>query len=233
MVPKSITILSLIALLIAGCTAASPSPVSPAAPTIAPTLDFTPPTPASLISPTSDHPPSPVASPSTNPDQQIVLNLAFSVVKAIKDKDMITLSQAVHPQLGLRFSPYSYVLDSHQVFPADKVGGLMDDSTVYLWGNYDGTGEPINLTFADYYAKFIYDVDFADAPQISLNHRLGTGNSLDNTQEFYPGSLVVEFYYPGFDPQYGGMDWRSLRLVFMQADQTWYLAGIIHDQWTT
>jgi hypothetical protein len=28
------------------------------------------------------------------------------------------------------------------------------------------------------------------------------------------------------------MDWRSLRLVFMQDGGTWYLAGIIHDQWT-
>src|SRR5512137_1170649 len=87
MVPKSITILSLLALLIAGCAAASPNAVPLATPTNAPTLDFSPPTPASLVSPTSDHPPSPVVPPTNNPDQQKVLNLAFSVVKAIKDKD--------------------------------------------------------------------------------------------------------------------------------------------------
>jgi hypothetical protein len=44
--------------------------------------------------------------------------------------------------------------------------------------------------------------------------------------------MIVEYYFPGFDPQYGGMDWRSLRLVFSDHGGTWYLAGIIHDEWT-
>ena len=81
---------------------------------------------------------------------------------------------------------------------------------------YAGSGEPIQLSFPDYYAKFVYDVDYANAPQVSLNHRLSTGNSIDNSAEFYPGAMVVEYYFPGFDPQYGGMDWRSLRLIFSE-----------------
>lgn len=234
MVKKSITFLSLVFLFLTGCTATLSTAAPVVIPTNTPTLEFNQPTPVSIVSPTADHPLSPVVSPtSTHSEQQNVMNLAFDIVNVFKEKDMQTLSQYVHPQLGLRFSPYSYVKDSDQVFSADKVAGLLGDDTVYLWGNYDGTGEPINLTFTDFYAKFIYDVDFANAPQISLNHRLGTGNSIDNIQEFYPDSMVAEFHFPGFDPQYGGMDWRSLRLVFMQSDQTWYLAGIIHDQWTT
>ena len=126
------------------------------------------------------------------------------IISALKNKDMNELSQYVHPQMGLRFSPYATVKDTDQVFSADQVAGLMADPTVYLWGNYDGSGEPINLTFADYYAKFVYDEDFANAPQIALNHRLGTGNSIDNTIEYYQSSMVVEFYFPGFDPQYAG-----------------------------
>jgi len=42
----------------------------------------------------------------------------------------------------------------------------------------------------------------------------------------------VEYHFPGIDPQYGGLDWRSLRLVFQQSGGEWYLVGIIHDQWT-
>jgi hypothetical protein len=45
--------------------------------------------------------------------------------------------------------------------------------------------------------------------------------------------MIVEYYFPGFDLQLQGMDWRSLRLVFTLYDNTWYLVGIIHDQWTT
>jgi len=29
--------------------------------------------------------------------------------------------------------------------------------------------------------------------------------------------MVVEYHFPGIDPQYGGLDWRSLRLVFQQS----------------
>jgi hypothetical protein len=28
------------------------------------------------------------------------------------------------------------------------------------------------------------------------------------------------------------MDWVSLRLVFLQEDGTWFLVGVVHDQWT-
>jgi hypothetical protein len=145
---------------------------------------------------------------------------------------MVSLSNYVHPVNGVRFSPYAFVKDTDQVFPADKVSSLMADSKVYTWGTYDGSGEPIKLTFLDYYAKFVYDVDFTNAPQMALNHRLGVGNSIDNSSEFYPDAMIVEYYFPGFDLQYAGMDWRSLRLVFTEYNNIWYLAGIIHDQWT-
>ncbi len=58
------------------------------------------------------------------------------------------------------------------------------------------------------------------------------GNSIDNSQEYYPGAMVVEYHFPGFDPQYGGLDWASLRLVFQEFEGRWVLVGIIHDEWT-
>ena len=162
----------------------------------------------------------------------MVLDRAGQVVQTLQSQDMISLSSFIHPVDGVRFSPYAYAQDSDQVFSAEQVAGILADSRVYDWGHYAGTGEPIQLSFPEYYSKFIYDVDFANAPQVSLNHRLSTGNSIDNSAEFYPGAMIVEYYFPGFDPQYDGMDWRSLRLVFSDYDGTWYLAGIIHDEWT-
>jgi hypothetical protein len=164
--------------------------------------------------------------------EQAVRARAGEVIQALKNQDMLALSGYVHPVNGLRFSPYAYVKDSDLVFPADKIAVLMSDSTQYSWGLYDGSGLPIDLTFAEYYSKFVYDVDFANAPQVELNQRIGVGNSMDNSQEFYPGAMIVEYHFPGFDPQYQGMDWRSLRLVFMDYNNTWYLVGFIHDQWT-
>jgi hypothetical protein len=223
----------LLASLLAGCSIATrEAGPSTAAPEI-PTLEFNQPNSIPTASPTLYQIPGSTPSPSGPlSSQQLVLDQAFAVISALKDKDMTNLSQYVHPTMGLHFSPYATVKDTDQIFAADEVAGLMADPTVYLWGNFDGSGEPIYLTFADYFARFIYDEAFANAPQIALNHRLGMGNSIDNIIEYYPSSMVVEFYFPGFDPQYAGMDWRSLRLVFMQQGNDWYLVGIVHDQWT-
>jgi hypothetical protein len=229
MVSKFTLLIVFFVFCLTGCNLTSPGTVSTPVSTIDPTLEFIQPTPLQPISPAQTV----IVLPTAVPVQQIVLDRAAAVVAALKVKDMVGLADYVHPQLGLRFSPYAAVKDTDQVFPAGKISGLLADSTIYAWGGYSGSGEPIALTFADYYARFIYDVDFANAPQEALNHRLGVSTTLDNIFEFYQSLMYVEFYFPGFDPQFDGMDWRSLRLVFMQDNGTWYLVGIIHDQWTT
>ncbi len=231
---KQLFVLIIVILLgmLAGCNLVSSPAASTSIPTPAPTLAFIQPTstPPVILSPVSTIvvvPPTPLTT------DQAVLDLAAQVVTALKDKELDNLSQYISQQWGLRFSPYAAIQDTYQVFTADQVTGLRLDNTPYIWGAYYGTGETIELTFADYYAKFIYDVDFANAPQLSLNHRLGVSTTLDNSAEFYQGAMIVEYYFPGFDPTFEGMDWRSLRLVFIQENGIWYLVGIIHDQWTT
>jgi len=230
---KYVLIFIVLAILLTGCNLSAPSVSATDTPSALPSLEFVQPTPIVLGSPTSLPTRIPIPPPATAlSTQQEVLNRAAEVIRALKDEDMISLSVYVHPEMGLRFSPYAFVKDTDQVFPPNKIAGLLTDNTVYNWGVYDGSGEPIDLSFPDYYAKFVYDVDFAEAPQEALNHRLGVGNSIDNSLEFYPGSMIVEYYFPGFDAQYAGMDWRSVRLVFSEYNSTWVLVGIIHDQWT-
>ncbi|TAH60854.1 MAG: hypothetical protein EWM50_06330 [Gottschalkiaceae bacterium] len=157
----------------------------------------------------------------------------IEVIELIKDKDMKNLSSYVHPEKGLRFTPYPYIdLQNDQVFKAQSVAELLQDTKVYTWGSYDGSGEPIELKFNDYYDKFIYDADFANPHMIGNNVAIGTGNTIDNVDEAYPNGYFVELYFKGFEPQYEGIDWRSLKLVFEELNGAWYLAGIVHGQWT-
>ena len=167
------------------------------------------------------------------PEQGEVLPLAESAIRALEARDMDALAELVHSSAGLRFSPYSFVLPEHQVFSREQLPGLLADPTLYTWGNYDGSGEPIEMSFADYFDRFVYSKDFADAEQVSVDQRLGLGNTIDNSHEFYPEAVVVEYHVPGENPDYGGMDWQSLRLVFQQQEGAWYLVGVIHDEWTT
>jgi len=161
---------------------------------------------------------------------------ASEAIMALKDGDLEELSSFVHPDKGVRFSPYATVQagdDGDVVFSADELKSLMADPTVYHWGTYDGSGMPIELTFRQYYEEFVYDVDFARPDVVGFNERVGQGNSIDNIASAYPDGVMVEYHFEGFDPEYAGMDWRSLRLVFEEEDGIWYLVGIVHDQWTT
>lgn len=105
------------------------------------------------------------------------------------------------------------------------------DSNIYHWGSYDGSGLPIDLSFESYLKEFIYDVDFAQPNTIGFNSTLGVGSRINNIAEFYPDAAWVEFHFPGFDPQFAGMDWRSLWLVFSPNHDDWELVGIVHDEW--
>jgi len=157
---------------------------------------------------------------------------AQQAIWALKNDDYLGLAALVDDQLGLRFSPYSYVRPEDQHFNQEEVEFLPALSRTFLWGNYDGSGEPIDLPVHAYRERFIYDVDFAQPQVLGFNTVIGQGNTLNNWDEFYPGAAMVEFHFSGFDPQYDGMDWRSLRLVFAPSGSDWKLIGIIHDEWT-
>jgi hypothetical protein len=167
----------------------------------------------------------------------VVAARAGQIVRALRDQDWSTVSGAVHPDKGVRFSPYTYVRvgeggDGDRVFSAGELAGLAADETVYHWGSFDGTGEPIEMSFIEYYARFVYDADFGWPYAVGYNEIVGAGNTINNLAEVYPQAEVVEYHLAGADPRFGGMDWRSLRLVLEPVGDTWYLVGIVHDEWT-
>lgn len=165
---------------------------------------------------------------------EIVRDKAERVIEALRDRDLDLLSGLVHPTLGIRFSPYAFVREADVTVTVEDVPNLFSDDTVLQWGVYDGSGVPIELAFAQYYQQFIYDQDFANAEEIGYDRRIGgEGGTINNIPDYYPGGVMVEYHFSGFEPDYGGLDWRSLRLVFVQDGDEWFLVGIVHDEWTT
>ena len=163
----------------------------------------------------------------------VIAKRAKEVIIALKSKDTARLSSLIHPDKGVRFSPYAFVdVKRDIVLKAEHIKTIFADTTKHLWGFYDGTDEEMKLSFADYFKQFIYNRDFATAKQIGYQRIIGRGNTINNNFEVYPGAIIVEYHFPGFDPIYDGIDWESLRLVFEEKDGGWYLVGVIHDQWT-
>lgn len=173
---------------------------------------------------TGDNPPQPV-------DE--LKETSIKTLGALKNKNFGYLATLAHPEKGVRFTPYAYVdLENNVVLKADEIKNIMADSRSFLWGHYDGSGEPMNLPFGEYFDKFVWDRDFSEAYLEMKNQSIGSGNSINNIEEAYPEGQYYEYHFPGFDPQYEGMDWVSLRLVFEKYEEKWYLVGVVHAQWT-
>jgi hypothetical protein len=164
------------------------------------------------------------------PEELIILG--YQTLAALKDMDFNQIDELIHPERCLRISPYPYLADNNRSICPGEFRDLMVTDELQMWGNYDGTGEPIQMNPFEYYQTFIYDSDYIQAPVVGLNVEVSSGNSINNIPEIFPDGKMIEYYFPGFDPKYGGMDWRSLRLVFVNVDGSWYLSAIIHGEWT-
>ncbi|MGO4548556.1 hypothetical protein AB4Z29_27585 [Paenibacillus sp. 2TAB23] len=186
-------------------------------------------------SPTPSPKASTAAKPSDDDSQKAASpkEAAAAIISSLKEKKLDRLAAYIHPDKGLLFSPYAHIdTASAQVFPAAELPDLTDP-TVYHFGDYDGSGEPMDLTFKQYYDKFVYDKDFLHAEKVGADQIIGTGNMMVNIKEIFPGSYVMDYHFSGFDPQYEGMDWESLILVLEESNGFWYVSAIVHSQWTT
>ena len=169
----------------------------------------------------------------SNPEPDLA-STSLEVLELIKDKDFEELANHIHPDKGVRFSPYFFVDPAnHQVLTSQEVEDLSQNTALINWGTFDGTGDTINLDFSGYYDRFIFDHDYTSAHLIGNNTPVGVGNIMDNVSIEYPDGEFVEYHFTGFDQQYEGMDWRSLRLVFEESNGTLYLVAIVHGEWTT
>lgn len=180
----------------------------------------------------SEAPPEEDTSPITA-DRANRESVAAAIVKSFARKDWDTLSSFVAPA-GVRFTPYTHVdpLGDVTLSPSE-IAAFGTDDAMRTWGTTEGSGEPIEMTNAEYLARYVWDHDYRTAPDVRWNTAQNHGSVIDNVQEIYPGASTVEYHFPGFDDQYGGMDWRSLRLVLAQDDDGNYvLYGVIHDEWT-
>lgn len=179
--------------------------------------------------PSSSTPPEPL----NEKDNFHLLNTACAVNRCIQREDWAALASYVHPERGVTFTPYSTVdPETDLTFTADQIKNLAQDQTVYTWGFEDGRGDPIKLTILQYLARYVYDADYTQAPEIGVDRIITGGNALENLAEAYPGCRFVDFGFPSADPANDGLDWTSLKLVFQPEESRWLLVGVVHGEWT-
>lgn len=177
--------------------------------------------------------PTPTPEPLDTTDDALLLERAGLVVDALKESDYEALADLVHPEKGLTLTPYSTVSQTgDRVLDVEQTAMLDHDDTEYVWGMKDGSGAPIRLTGTEYFARYVFNADYSQAPQIGIDEVLSCGNALENVSDAYPDARFVEYYYPGLDPELDGYDWCSLKVVLEPWHNEWYLVGLIHSEWT-
>ena len=164
-----------------------------------------------------------------------LLQLTDRILKAFKSRNYRSVADHIDPVQGVRFSPYAYVDTLKNVVLSkrkfiEQAGKTEQD--MIKWGEFDGSGDPINMTLNQYIQRFVYDVDFAKPEKRSVNEFLNEGNSLNNLLSVYTSADFTASYFSGFDEKYQGLDWKTLRLVFQLRNKRYYLVGIVHDEWT-
>jgi hypothetical protein len=156
------------------------------------------------------------------------------VITLLENSNMEDLAKYVHPEFGLRFSPSSYVdLKKDLVFSRAEIIKFFHHHLQYTWGYNEENGLPIRFTPSDYYQNYVYDRAYADTHEINYNQTTRPEFTTSNCFEVYPHAIIVEYWVheSGSKEEKSSINWRSLRLVFEIDGKTWYLVGIIHDQW--
>ena len=163
---------------------------------------------------------------------QEALELADQCLEVLRDKEWGAFGSFVHRKQGLTFSPYGYVEDGAVRLGMGDAKALGTYSKVHTWGHYYGSSEPIEMTFVQYYDRFIFDHDFTQAPIVSVDKIVKTTRE-DNLYVFGNGGVFVEYHIPGSGAD-ADRNWASLRLVFSWEEDVegLSLVAVVHDEWT-
>ena len=128
-------------------------------------------------------------------DETSIKDIADQVILTLKNKDSDQLAKFTHPEKGIRFSPYARVyIYNDIVFNAAQIKNLFSDQKQYNWGTYLDSGLEIELTPAEYFAEFVYNVDFINSKQVSINNLIGKGEFVADLSEDYPEATIIEYY---------------------------------------
>ena len=160
---------------------------------------------------------------------EYLLMLGIQVLEILKNEDWGAMGHMTHPTRGVTFSPYGYVDEDTALtfFPGD-VAGFDYFTETFIWGEYDGSANPIEMTFQEYYDTFIISADYS---MVAVDQIVRT-NLLSNLYIFGNGGGYIEFYFPGIPGELQDFTWASLRLVFADYEGDLYVIAIVHDQWT-
>jgi hypothetical protein len=159
-------------------------------------------------------------------------SFSYTILSYLKGGDFKALSGISHPEYGIVFSPYATItLATSKCFLPAQISVFADNNDAYVWGVYCDSGEPIELTPADYFDRFVFDRDFTRAKEIGIDYVVKSGNALENITDVFPNVRFIDFHIPEDGKNVEG-GWSSLRLGFEEYKDCLMLTVIVHSEYT-
>lgn len=174
----------------------------------------------------------------TTPKEEIKIDMTNKeqvidfIISALKEENIDNIAKVTSKE-WIRFSPYSYIdIDRHITLKKEELKQAFDSDIQYVRWSQDGTGDPMLMTFKNYFKRYVYDIDFQQMAEKYYDQNFQRGNTINNVEDVYTGVSTIEFFVPGINPEYAGMDRKGLTLVLQQENNEWKLRAIIHNEWT-
>lgn len=167
-----------------------------------------------------------------------VLGPANEVLDTLADRDLDELAKHVHPEKGVLFAPFlqltsTPMYEQHDpiIFGANEIPTLLQDQTIYRWGDHAASGLPIEMTTAEYFDSYVYANKNPDATFVNQQDLMGPEFFTENVRGKFPDAHMVQYsYYETVEGE--ELSWMQLTLIFEEYDGEWKLVGILHNAWT-
>lgn len=162
-----------------------------------------------------------------------LLEESADIFSYLENGEFAKLAEKVDPLEGVTFTIFADFVktDNYGGTPVtltkDEIVNSLDKQ--FVWGQGDG-GPPIEVTFREYVQEYLLKRvgDKITYETITFNKSAFVFSMVINTiHKNYPNAKYVEYYAPGE----GGNErlFQSIRFVFEEREDTWYLIGIVRD----
>ena len=163
-----------------------------------------------------------------------LLKESADIFSYLENSEFEKLAEKVDPIEGVTFTIFADFVktDNYGGTPVtltkNEIVGSLDKQ--FVWGQGDG-GPPIEVTFREYVHEYLLKYERGEKityETITFNKSAFVFSGVINTiHKNYPNAKYVEYYAPVED----GNDraFQSIRFVFQEREDTWYLIGIVRD----